>query len=129
MNVNRNQPPFTMARDGRTYALVHERVEWADVLSAFGEFDLSVADELQAAIDERLNGGGPLVLDMEFCDYLDSTILSVLVRSMRVWGWRMAIVVPSAARIRRIFELTRLDDALPIFANRDEARLRLTPCP
>jgi anti-anti-sigma factor len=76
-----------------------------------------------------LNGGGPLVLDMEFCDYLDSTILSVLVRSMRVWGWRMAIVVPSAARIRRIFELTRLDDALPIFANRDEARLRLTPCP
>lgn len=123
-----NAPGSGPPRDGRIYALVHEQADWAEILSAFGEFDLSVADELQATIDGHLSGTRPLVLDLAFCEYLDSTILRVLVRTMRTSGWRVAIIVPRSARVRRIFEMTRLDDALAIYADRDEARQRLASC-
>jgi anti-anti-sigma factor len=125
--MNVNESTARTPRDGRTYALVHEREDWAEILNAFGELDLSVAKELQSAIDEQLGGSRPVAIDFTFCEYLDSTILSVLVHSVRLWGWRVAIIVPATARIHRIFQMTRLDDALAIFGNREEARLRLVP--
>lgn len=122
MNLNELSPD--VRRDGRTFALVHERIAWAEVLSAFGEFDLSVADELQAAIAAQLRGTLPLVLDLTFCDYLDSTILRVLVRTMRAGTERVGIIVPRSSRIYRIFEMTRLDEMLQVAYSRDELHER-----
>jgi anti-anti-sigma factor len=111
-------------RNGRTFALVHERLAWAEALSAFGEFDLSVADELQNAIQGYLHSDLPLMLDLTFCDYLDSTILRVLVHSFRDAPGRFGIVVPPNARIGRIFAMTRLDSTLNVVSSREELRAR-----
>jgi anti-anti-sigma factor len=110
---------------GRTFALVHERLPWAEVLNAFGEFDLSVADELHEAIALHLRSRLPLVVDLGFCEYLDSTILRVLVRSAKSAPSRLGFVVPASARIRRLFEMTRLVDALSVAHVRDDLRSQL----
>lgn len=124
--MNLNEIPSTQ-KDGCTYALVHEREDWAEIVSAFGELDLSVADDLQSTIDHHMCGGLPLVVDLEFCEYLDSTILRVFVRTARSSRHRVGFVVPRSARVRRIFEMTQLDSALPVHADRSEARLWLEP--
>lgn len=112
-------------QNGRSFALVHERVDWAEVLSACGEFDISLAGEFQAAIGRHLAGKLPLVIDLGFCEYLDSTILRVLVRTFRTFPKRLGIVVPIGSRVARIFEMTRLDMTLGIAKSRDELRERL----
>jgi anti-anti-sigma factor len=106
--------------------LVHERTEWAELLCAFGELDISLAGQLQSAITRHLNGRLPLVLDLQFCEYLDSTILRVLVRAFRTAPQRFCLVVPEAARIARIFAMTRLDQTLGVAKSRDEVRERLS---
>ena len=123
MDLNEH-PGFV--RDGKMYALIHHREDWAEILSAFGELDLSVADELEAAIAGRLRGMRPVGLDFEYCQYIDSTILRVLVRANRTAADRLWLVVPPGARVRRIFEMTRLDQALAVVDSRDGLRDRLT---
>lgn len=125
--MNLNELSGTNNSDGCTYALVHEQEDWAEIVSAFGEFDLSVAGDLQTTIDRHMRSRLPLVLDLEYCDYLDSTILRVFVRTARGSRHRLGIVVPPGARVRRIFEMTQLDSALPVHANREEARRWFEP--
>ncbi len=91
----------------------------------FGEFDLSVADELREAIALHLRSRLPLVLDLAYCEYLDSTILSVFVRLAKAEPARLGFVVPLGARVRRIFDMTHLSDALPLVPSRDDLRPRL----
>jgi anti-anti-sigma factor len=124
--MNLNELPAGAPRDGKMYALIHQREDWADVLSAFGELDLSVAGDFEEAIASRLRGNRPLVVDFEFCNYIDSTILRVLVHTNRSARERFWVIVPPSARIHRIFELTRLNEALGILYSRDEARRLLT---
>lgn len=108
--------------DGRTFALVHERLPWAEVLNVFGEFDLSVAQELHDAIALHLRSRLPLILDLAYCEYLDSTILRVFIRSAKSAPERLGFVVPPGARVRRIFDMMHLNDALPIVTSREDLR-------
>jgi hypothetical protein len=39
---------------------------------------------------------------------------------------RLWLIVPAAARIRRVFEMTRLDEVLALLQSREEARDRLS---
>jgi anti-sigma B factor antagonist len=64
-----------------------------------------------------------LVLDLEAVDFLDSTglgtIVSVLKRA-RTHGGDLRLVC-TEARIRRLFEITGLDKAVPLHASLDDA--------
>ena len=62
---------------------------------------------------DLVNGGATrLVLDLEAVDFLDSTGLGTIV-SLRL--------VCTEARIRRLFEITGLDKAVPLHASLDDA--------
>jgi anti-anti-sigma factor len=123
MNLKELRPP---QENERGFALVHESTEWSEVLCAFGDLDLSCAGELQSAITRYVNGRLPLVIDLEFCDYLDSTVLRVLVRAFRTSPERLGIIVPQKARIARIFEMTSLDRTLGVAKSRADARERFS---
>lgn len=120
-----NSAESPLHSDGRTGALIHERLPWAQVLHAQGELDLSVAADLHAAIESRSDSALPVVLDLSDCAYLDSTILRVLVRSVRKMPDRFGIVVPPAAPVRRIFDVAALIGVLPIVETREELQDRL----
>ena len=62
------------------------------------------------------------MLDFSDTVYIDSTVLSVLIRQKRRAGAHLRIVVPPASRLRRIFEVTGLLARLDIKASIEEAR-------
>ena len=69
------------------------------------------------------DGATRLVLDLEAVDFLDSTglgtIVSVLKR-VRTHGGDLRLVC-TEARIRRLFEITGLDKAVPLHVSLDDA--------
>ncbi len=73
---------------------------------------------------EVLDGGGnPVVVDLEGIDHVDSTGLGELVGYLQRFeeqGRKMAFVNP-ARRLRKLFELTRLDEVFPIYDDRAAA--------
>jgi anti-anti-sigma factor len=106
--------------------LVDEVLSWAQVLEVRGELDIGAADWFSQAIDERLREEPPLVIDLSKCQYLDSTILNVLIRTANAEPGRIGIVVPSAARIRRIFNIAGLEDALQLCETREALQGRFS---
>jgi anti-sigma B factor antagonist len=83
-----------------------------------GEADIYTAPELKDALVTAIDGGATDVLvDLTEATFIDSTTLGVLigaVRRLRPGGGTVAIVC-SDRNIRRIFEITRLDQVFSIF--------------
>lgn len=106
--------------------LVDESLPWAQVLVVRGELDIGSAEWFSQAIEERLRQQLPLIIDLTTCQYLDSTILNILIRSTNAEPGRVGIVVPAGARIRRIFNIAGLEEALQLCETRDALQVRFS---
>ena len=97
--------------------------DWT-VVSLFGELDVATAPSLREQLITLINdGAGHLVLDLEGLDFLDSTGLGTMIGALkraRTHGGDVRLVC-TQARIRRLFEITGLDKALPLHASLAEA--------
>jgi anti-sigma B factor antagonist len=94
------------------------------VVTVHGEIDVATSPTLRERLIGLVNEGATrLVLDLEGVDFLDSTglgtIVSVLKR-VRTHGGDLRLVC-TEARIRRLFEITGLDKAVPLHASLDDA--------
>lgn len=95
------------------------------VITLEGEVDVYTAPELKKQMITLLEAGArELVVDLTAVDYLDSTVLGVLIgglKRMRERDGNLRLVCPSP-RIRRIFEITGLDKIFDIYNSEQEAR-------
>ena len=66
---------------------------------------------------------GHVLLDLTRCDFIDSTALLVVVQAHRraLAGKHRLAIAGSGDQVRRVFELTELDTALPYFRDRESA--------
>jgi len=95
-------------------AIILESRPEGEVLHVFGEVDLTSVDELRSAIDKAAASGPHVIVDLEPCTYIDSTILSVLMRASDTYAGRFQIVVPPSGIVRRVFTITSLIGQLPV---------------
>jgi anti-sigma B factor antagonist len=82
-----------------------------------GDLDLSTAKRAEQAIEDAERTGPPLlVIDLRRLTFMDSTGLRVIVsadkRARR--SGRRTVVIQGPAPVRRVFEITRLDERLDI---------------
>src|SRR5881628_680742 len=94
------------------------------VLAVRGEIDVYTAPRLRQAIVDLVDAGSTsIVVDMEKVDFLDSTGLGVLVEGLkrvRTRGGDLSIVV-TQDKILKIFEITGLNKAFPIYGSLEDA--------
>jgi anti-sigma B factor antagonist len=93
-------------------------------VSVFGELDQATAPKLRSALGAALDARDKAVLvDLSDCGFIDSTGLSLLVEAKRRLAEddrRFAVCCPDAD-VRRLLELTGIDEAVGLFDSRDEA--------
>jgi anti-sigma B factor antagonist len=95
------------------------------VVAVSGEIDLTTSDafeqELARAIDDRAPDG--IVVDLSRVTFMDSSALNALVRAFELQraGLRSMSLVTDDRRVLALFEVTRLDQVIPIFPTRAEA--------
>jgi anti-anti-sigma factor len=83
------------------------------VIKVSGALDIMSSHLLSDAI--AVAGIAPIVLvSFEECSYLDSTILSVLVRHARLMRERLVLFVPKDGYVRRILEMCGLDEVFHV---------------
>ncbi len=94
------------------------------VLAVTGELDVATAPQLrQEAVRLATSGRTHLVIDLSGVDFLDSTGLGVIVgvlKRVRTHGGELA-VAGAENHVRKVFDLTRVSDILPMYATADEA--------
>jgi anti-anti-sigma factor len=101
-------------RNHASGALVHERLEDADVVHIMGEADLSTAAEFEAACVASARHGRDLIVDLWDCTYLDSSILAVIVRLHKRFDPHFSIVLNSSGIVQRIMKISGLEALLPL---------------
>ena len=94
------------------------------VVTVHGEIDVATSPTLRERLIDLVNDGATrLVLDLEAVDFLDSTGLGTIVsllKRVRTHGGDLRLVC-TEARIRRLFQITGLDKAVPLHASVDDA--------
>ncbi|MGH9112057.1 MAG: STAS domain-containing protein [Acidimicrobiales bacterium] len=102
---------------------VSEIANWT-VVSVYGELDVATSPSLRERLIRLVGEGSTrLVLDLEGVDFLDSTGLGTIVSALkrvRTHSGDLRLVC-TQSRIRRLFEITGLDKAVPLHASLDDA--------
>jgi anti-sigma B factor antagonist len=105
---------------------LHEYTEGSvDVLELEGEIDMHFAPVLRRLLQGKRDASCPaLLLDMSAVEFIDSTGLAVIleyVRDTSAYDGRFCIGGVSA-NLRTIFEIVRLDRAIPIYRDAATAK-------
>jgi anti-sigma B factor antagonist len=103
-----------------------ERHPHAAIVLAVGELDAFAAPDLAAAFTQ-VRGDQRVLADLDRVSFMDSTALGMVVRAVRELseaGADVLIVLP-AGPARRIFEITTLDQVLPVAGTREAALAEL----
>lgn len=93
-------------------------------VAVHGELDQGTAPELRGALGSVLGeAAGSVLVDLSQCEFIDSTGLSLLVEAKRRLGeeQRRFGVCCADAEVRRLLELTGIDEAVGLFDTRDDA--------
>lgn len=90
-----------------------------------GRFDAHQVPRIQKEIDAALaNGANTVIMDLTEVNFVDSSALAVMVRTMKHCRERSGELLLCGLRqpVRIIFELTRMDKAFRIFDTLSDAR-------
>jgi anti-anti-sigma factor len=102
-----------------------ERTDGVAIVSLTGEHDLTTAQAVRDCVEEALAGEGGLVMSLSAAEFIDSSIIGVVLDAQRQAeeaGVGFATVLEGgAAPVRRVLEVTGLDSNLPVRDNRREA--------
>jgi anti-sigma B factor antagonist len=95
-----------------------ERPDGEYVIRLKGPLDFSQAADARATINRRIEEGARrVVVDLNGVEYIDSAGLGVLVGMLarsREHGSELAVVC-SVPRLRRVFDVTKLSQILPLY--------------
>ena len=110
-----------------------EHAPGVDVLVLRGEHDLSTQTRLQGQIDQALNAGKSVVVDLSGVDFIDSTVLAAILHGQRraahesdgrVQG--LAVVAsPGAKFVARMLSLVHIENHVAVHLSRDSAVVSL----
>ena len=107
----------------RSFSIETGSLADAALVSLNGDLDLSTAKRAEQAIEEAEKASPPvLVVDLRGLSFMDSTGLRVVVSADKraTRANRRLVIIQGPAAVRRVFEITRLDDRLDIVDTPEE---------
>ena len=105
-----------MATPPEEFSIAARAGDGRTVLTVRGELDLATAPELEEQIDEALDGGREVVLDLRELTFMDSTGLRALAQA----NWRAEecgvtlAIIRGSPQIERVLEISGLGTLLPL---------------
>jgi anti-anti-sigma factor len=90
------------------------------VVTLSGEHDLSTQARLLEALSDAREEP-KVIVDLTPCEFLDSTIIRVLVRARQGRTQQVAIVAPGGGYVQRILQLAGGDELLPVHGSFEDA--------
>jgi anti-sigma B factor antagonist len=95
------------------------------VVSLTGEHDLTTAPTLRERLEEAVKQGAPVVVNLSSAEFIDSSIIGVVLdmhRRAEKAGLGFATALEDgAAQVRRVLQVTGLDENLPVRDSESEA--------
>lgn len=89
-------------------------IEQGTSIRLHGELDMSSASELHEVLDVAVAHGGTILVDLSELTFMDSTGINVFLRAAIALRGRGCLILHGEQdRVRRVFDLIRLDGSIP----------------
>ena len=101
-----------------------ERIDGGVAVRVTGELDLATVGDLEETVESALSEGHrALLIDLTGCEFIDSSVLSLLVKvHRRIDGSsHPGFAVAAGEQPLELLRLTRLDDEIRVFATLEDA--------
>lgn len=101
-----------------------EVVSGVRVVAVRGELDIATSPQVREVLsDAATDQVRPLVIDLVECEFIDSTGLAALLHGAKPAqnGESHVALVSPGGDVRRMLELTAIDQAIPVFETLEEA--------
>jgi anti-sigma B factor antagonist len=110
-----------MAEGPATFGL--QKREHCAVVVATGEIDLYTAPAMRDCLAAATKSSSRVLIDLSGVTFLDSTGLGVMLGALGRAGHedQPLVLVGSTSLVRRVLEITRLDQVFPMYASLEEA--------
>ena len=93
-------------------AFIHESIDKAEIVHVFGEVDIATSPQLESILLTSVRIGKRIIVDLAECSYIDSTVISSLLRAQRALGDHLRIVVAEAGGVARVLSITGVTQVL-----------------
>jgi len=96
----------------------------AAIVVLHGEHDLTTAGRVRVALDEAVDGGRPVVLDVSGTSFMDTSVLHALFSAstrLKADGRRLVVQCPAGLAIYRVFEVSGLVAEVAFCETREDA--------
>jgi len=101
------------------------------VITLSGEHDMAAYEPLRTAFARAAIHGENVIVDLSPCDFIDSTVISMLLRTETIVardGGRLVVIVPTAkGAVMRVADIINLAGMLPTYASFDAALASFQP--
>ena len=105
-----------MATPPEEFAISADQRDGSVRLTLHGELDLATAPELEQLVNERIDAGDEVVVDLRALEFMDSSGIRVLVaahaRAGRVGTTLVIVRPPTGSAVAKIVEVSGLDGEL-----------------
>jgi anti-sigma B factor antagonist len=99
----------------------------ASVVALAGELDLSTISRMETALLEQLRQRPAVLVDLSTLSFIDSSGLGILISAFRTAnGTPMGFLIGPDSQVERVFRIAGVDQAMPVFSNRNRALSALT---
>lgn len=117
------QPSRSEVRDGLlTVRSTDEAARFRITLE--GELDLSNAPTVEAALVEAIESEKNVLVDLGRLEFLDSTGVALIIRTLgRADAERFSFLPSQSSAVRRLLEMTGLDERMVLSTPEDQAAL------
>ncbi len=118
--------PASASRSEHPQGAIRVDLETDDIVAVCleGVFDLTNASALDDQIQQALDRGNDLILDLSEATFIDSSVIRVIISASRSAGRReqnMVIQLGTATIVERALEIARIEQVLPRAHDRQEA--------
>ena len=106
-----------------------EQQDGVFVIAVEGELDMNTATDLERELEGPVAAAqAPLLIDLSRCEFIDSTGIALIVRSWQTLdsdGGEGFALCGIGQQVKRVLDITGLEQTIPIHASREQALERL----
>ena len=121
----RRQERALLPMTGQFEVIAEELNDGTHEIRLLGELDQATVPELEPSLQGALEAGnGAVLVNLTGCQFIDSTGIAVLVRTndeVRASNGRRFLLCCPHSQVRRLLEITGVDQGIELHDSRDEA--------
>jgi anti-sigma B factor antagonist len=120
-------PPRQSGASDLLEITVEHGQDGVSLIALAGELDLSTIPKLERPLLRELDEHHGVVVDLTRLSFIDSSGIGLLIQAFRAHEpeLRLHTVIARGSQVERVFRLAGIDQALPLYLSRDEARVAL----